>query len=57
MNKSAVARDTEAYGVKRATNEAAITIRDLTKTYTREEFKVTALDDINLTIPRVTLLP
>jgi len=33
-------------------NDAAISIRDLSKTYLREEFKVTALDNISLIIPR-----
>jgi hypothetical protein len=52
MNNSAVATQREAFPEKEPTNAAAITIRDLTKTYTREQFKVTALDNINLTIPR-----
>src|SRR5260370_972881 len=33
-------------------NDIAIVTRELTKTYTREEFTVTALDGISLTIPR-----
>jgi putative ABC transport system ATP-binding protein len=52
MNNSAVATHSETYREKKPMNDAAITIRDLTKTFTREEFKVTALDNINLTIPR-----
>jgi putative ABC transport system ATP-binding protein len=33
-------------------NDVAISIQALTKTYIREQFRVTALDGINLTIPR-----
>lgn len=32
-------------------SENAIEVRDLTKTYTREEFRVTALDGVSLSIP------
>jgi len=32
-------------------SEIAIEVRDLTKTYTREEFSVTALDGVSLSIP------
>ena len=32
-------------------SDIAIEARDLTKTYTREEFSVTALDGISLTVP------
>ena len=38
-------------------NEIAIEVRELTKTYTREEFSVTALDGISLSIPTEILLP
>jgi len=33
-------------------SEVAIEARELTKTYTREEFSITALENISLTIPR-----
>jgi len=33
-------------------SEVAIEARELTKTFTREEFSVTALDNVSLTIPR-----
>ena len=52
MNDSAVATQSGTYLEKKPMDDAAITIRNLTKTYTREEFKVTALDNINLTIAR-----
>jgi putative ABC transport system ATP-binding protein len=52
MKNFAVARHTDQNQEKTSMNQAAITARSLTKTYTREEFKVTALDNINLTIPR-----
>jgi putative ABC transport system ATP-binding protein len=52
MNSSAVATTSESYREKKPMDGVAITIRDLTKTYTRKEFKVTALDNINLVIPR-----
>lgn len=54
MNNVAVATKTnrESRQQKKPMDEAAIAIQNLTKTYTREEFTVTALDNINLTIPR-----
>ena len=52
MKNFAVATDTEPNQERTSMNQVAITVRNLTKTYTREEFKVTALDNISLTIPR-----
>jgi putative ABC transport system ATP-binding protein len=52
MNTFAITSDSNTNKTAQPMNDIAIAIRDLTKTYTREKFKVTALDNISLTIPR-----